>query len=723
MLRTLSGSAGRYLVGSPGGRPPLAKPPRAASAVAPLPASGPGSRAAPVSSPASAGGGYMAAAAEEDEAGDSPCGSAGSGARLSSKPVCIPGRGGDGFESASAGRGRRLRSSGDLWALHHAAAMHKPLSAPAVSHMSAPAAGPAARAGGTATAVSAAAGTPGASRLGASPAGEEASEPAPSPPPARLPILPGTVDSESSGSAASSLYPTSCSPQLPFAFTPSAQSLASYGARGGGGVLQEGARQGAGLDRASPRLGRTPPGAPGSGSGSGTPGVPHQAAMLQMRALSVGGGSGGSTAPAPAVGPSGFSPGSGGSGGVTAREVPASTALIRRTSWSSRSSYGPLGGEASQAGVGYSGALLAGLLDTARAARACIGPPLSSSPAARITTCAAAAAARSACSPGAARLPLGARLSACPNPARSCCAVSPMQDPALESMLSGSTPRQYSLAAGGLPSPVAAAAGQLHPAGGTLPRHSAGGAAGHGTAGAPPLLTFPSHSPQLSGGLDEAGGLGACRVLGADDGAKSLESRLRRAALRVQLCIRVLAHPGPRGIEPPRPRVHSLADTLPFALDEGSASPFKQSSPAQPSQQQPGLPGSARPASTGAGGPPAAQAPAVASRPGGVPSAAAAAAMDTDAAVGAFVRLIQEAPPLRLHAAVRGSTPARAVSAEFAAPAPGLLGTSSGSDSSAATCLSDGRGLTLQAGLRQVSAIRERLAQRGVLVGPCPAEV
>jgi hypothetical protein len=49
-------------------------------------------------------------------------------------------------------------------------------------------------------------------------------------------------------------------------------------------------------------------------------------------------------------------------------------------------------------------------------------------------------------------------------------------------------------------------------------------------------------------------------------------------------------------------------------------------------------------------------------------------------------------------------------------------GTSSGSDCSAATCLSDGRGLTLQAGLRHFSRIKERLQQRGLLAAPLPAE-
>ena len=84
--------------------------------------------------------------------------------------------------------------------------------------------------------------------------------------------------------------------------------------------------------------------------------------------------------------------------------------------------------------------------------------------------------------------------------------------------------------------------------------------------------------------------------------------------------------------------------------------------------------------------------------------------------MGAFVRLIQEAPPLRLHAS---RPPTRPGSADFSAARGGAApGTSSGSDSSGATCLSDGRGLTLQAGLRQFSRIKERLRQKGVVVGP-----
>ncbi|KAI7836686.1 hypothetical protein COHA_009462 [Chlorella ohadii] len=151
------------------------------------------------------------------------------------------------------------------------------------------------------------------------------------------------------------------------------------------------------------------------------------------------------------------------------------------------------------------------------------------------------------------------------------------------------------------------------------------------------------------------------------------------------------------------------ADVLPFALDEGAPSPIKPRSPA---------PGAASDA--------AEQLP-ISAAPGTAPSArvagaaAPAPAVDTDAAVGAFVRLIQEAPPLRLHSS---GPPTRPGSADFAAGRAGAAapGTSSGSDSSGATCLSDGRGLTLQAGLRQFSRIKERLRQKGIPVGPCPAE-
>lgn len=92
--------------------------------------------------------------------------------------------------------------------------------------------------------------------------------------------------------------------------------------------------------------------------------------------------------------------------------------------------------------------------------------------------------------------------------------------------------------------------------------------------------------------------------------------------------------------------------------------------------------------------------------------------MDTDAAVGAFVRLIQEAPPLRLHGS---RPPTRAGSADLSRAPAAAPGTSSGSSSSGVTCLSDGHGLTLQAGLRQFSRIKERLRERGVVVAPSPA--
>lgn len=264
----------------------------------------------------------------------------------------------------------------------------------------------------------------------------------------------------------------------------------------------------------------------------------------------------------------------------------------------------------------------------------------------------------------------------CPQPPPSAPTVSPMQDPTLESMLAGSTPRHFTLA-GGLPSPRALLGGLPAAPGG-------GGGTGGGTlvqassttstysTAAPPMLTFPSvASGELSGGGDEG-------------------------------------------------------DEMPFALDEGSASPLLKlrspSAPAAPAMAPPAateqLPVSSVAAS--AGGPSAAAMAAVAPSPAAA-AAAAPAVVDTDAAVGAFVRLIQEAPPLRLH---NSRPPTRAASADLAAMrlAAAAPGTSSGSDSSGATCLSDGRGLTLQAGLRQFSKIRERLQARGVVLGPLPAE-
>lgn len=353
MLRTLSTSAGRHAVGSPAGRPPLAKPPRAASAASPMgpgPTLGRSHSAAPAAASAASslplqgsrgiapGLSLVAGEEEEDDEdddeeeegcnGDSPCGSAGSGARQSSAPVSIPGR-----------AGRRLRSSGDLWSLQQAANAPKPLSAPAVSHMQtlqAAAGGAAGAAAGAAGQGLAAGGVGRASPRGGSAAAGQAQQRQQSPAAPRLPLMaaggPAALGSESSGSAASSLFPTSCSPQLPFAFTPSAQSLSSFGTRGG--MLDSVGR----LDRVSPRLGRTLSGASNSSSAS----APSATAAAHLQQQRLSGGSSG---------------GGGGTSAVTGREVPASMALMRRPSWSSRSStYHQLSGEASQQGVGYSGA-------------------------------------------------------------------------------------------------------------------------------------------------------------------------------------------------------------------------------------------------------------------------------------------------------------------------------------------------------------------------------
>ena len=234
-----------------------------------------------------------------------------------------------------------------------------------------------------------------------------------------------------------------------------------------------------------------------------------------------------------------------------------------------------------------------------------------------------------------------------------------MQDPTLESMLAGSTPRQFTLASG-LPSPLAGAAlggrapGTAAGMPGAGPLTRVGSTASAYGASQPPLLTFPSGG--ASGGGDEG-------------------------------------------------------DEMPFALDDSSTSPLKPCSPAPAS---PALPLTAPPP-----GPAHAGAVASAGAAAGQAAALPAAAVDTDAAVGAFVRLIQEAPPLRLHAS---QPPTRAASADLAAARLGAPGTSSGSDSSGATCLSDGRGLTLQAGLRRFSELRERLRARGVPLGPLPTE-
>lgn len=292
-------------------------------------------------------------------------------------------------------------------------------------------------------------------------------------------------------------------------------------------------------------------------------------------------------------------------------------------------------------------------------------------------------------------------------------AVSPMADPSLDSILAGSTPRQFTLAAG-LPAPLAAAAGGV-PGTAAAPLLSrVSSTVSACSAAAPPMLEYPAAS--MGGGGDEAGEVGCAA------GWPGLASAVPEALLLVAcdprllgLCcviyaLHQLACPGVIMLNPALPPwFHHFADVLPFALDEGAPSPIKPRSPA---------PGAASDA--------AEQLP-ISAAPGTAPSArvagaaAPAPAVDTDAAVGAFVRLIQEAPPLRLHSS---GPPTRPGSADFAAGRAGAAapGTSSGSDSSGATCLSDGRGLTLQAGLRQFSRIKERLRQKGIPVGPCPAE-
>eukprot|EP00887_Chlorella_sp_A99_P005492 scaffold1.g5492.t1 len=318
--------------GSPGGKPPLARPRRASAGAQPgsaradtAEAGGPGPGEAEPPSP----GGAAQAGREEDAAGG--CG----GVRRTSAPVCIP--------APPGAQGRRLRSSGDLWAMQQAANMHKPLSAPAVTHM---------------RGVTPGGGGGGAAEPAGPPAGGDSlrREPSLPPTPRGLPLIPGTVESESSGSATSSLFPTSCSPQLPFAFTPSAQSGASFGR----GPLLESVR----LERASPRHHRTSSGASASG-----PSAQQQAAAARAAPATAGAGSGAGTRASPPV---------------VGREVSASTALMRRPSWAARSG-ASFQGEAPGApgGVGYSvspmgdatfEALLAGSTPRVFAAAGALGP-------------------------------------------------------------------------------------------------------------------------------------------------------------------------------------------------------------------------------------------------------------------------------------------------------------------------------------------------------------
>lgn len=90
-----------------------------------------------------------------------------------------------------------------------------------------------------------------------------------------------------------------------------------------------------------------------------------------------------------------------------------------------------------------------------------------------------------------------------------------MADPTLESMLAGSTPRQFALA-GGLPLALAAggllgAAGHAAPGGGPASRASS--AVSAYSAAAPPMLTFPTAPGELSAGADEGGA--CCRCMHA----------------------------------------------------------------------------------------------------------------------------------------------------------------------------------------------------------------
>ncbi|GAB4817644.1 hypothetical protein N2152v2_004690 [Parachlorella kessleri] len=627
LLRSLSTQAKGPVSGTPRSKPPLPPPrpldlggsgtPTAAAGAAVGPGAGRRRHA-----PQAQGRGTSRAPARQEqvqeeegegeeqgeESGSDSTG--GSSARQSSAPVSIPGRSPSREGPPTA---RRLRSSGDLWGMHQPTDVPKPLSAPAVSHLPVPGAQPSSQERVVLEA-------------------REASLP-----PGPLPPIPGSqLESESSGSAASSaLFPTSCSPQLPFAFTPSAQSLASYGSRG---PIQE---YGGHLERISPGLRRTAssagaaagalqqvattssPGSAGTswpgqgGRGSGPLGAtPPGAGRSQQQAQQQQGGRPDALVqvspqqqhaeqPGQQRGGPGAGAGAGASRGqspspphvqfsdevavVTGREVPTATVLARRASWLGRSS--ALMRKSSIEGVGYS--------------------------------------------------------------------VSPMQDPLMESVLGSSTPRQYSFNMPPTP-PYAAAA--VRPPGISRTSSSVSG-------GTPPLLTF---------------------------------------------------HPAPEGgsARAPGPLQQEESDSLPFDLD-----PYAPGAPAPPA------PSAAPPPGRGFGSPAittpigAGRAPSpVTDAPTGIQPQASTVAgtglgLSSDAAVGAFVRLLQEAPPLHYQGPSMGRSPPGAWAEGVPTPITAVP-VAEGVGRGAAPASGGSKGqLSVRAGLKQFELIRERLESRGVVMG------
>lgn len=142
---------------------------------------------------------------------------------------------------------------------------------------------------------------------------------------------------------------------------------------------------------------------------------------------------------------------------------------------------------------------------------------------------------------------------------------------------------------------------------------------------------------------------------------------------------------------------------LPFALDGDN--PRASPAPASAAQQQP--PGQAGGFGSPAVLPRSVPAPSP-TPPAGQPGAGAAGAgqaASSDAAVGAFVRLLQEAPPL---SSFGGAAPAPATAPPAAAASPAAPAASGGGASR----------LTLKAALKQFELLSERLQSRGVVMGP-----
>ena len=168
--------------------------------------------------------------------------------------------------------------------------------------------------------------------------------------------------------------------------------------------------------------------------------------------------------------------------------------------------------------------------------------------------------------------------------------------------------------------------------------------------------------------------------------------------------------------------VCSCADSLPFDLD--AYAPGASGPAAAPPAALPTGRGFGSPAITAPMGAVRAPSPSPAddAPPGPQPQthsavgAGAGAGPSSDAAVGAFVRLLQEAPPLRYQAPSMGSTPGAWAGGVPTPSAAVLVAEGVGRGPAVASGGSKGQ-LTVRAGLMQFELIRGRLESRGVMRG------